>query len=335
MIQHNKSRIAAAHDDPWIGVHVLTEFIFCERAGHLAMAEHTIDELQKRPNLRYLPRWSAISMREALVRASVLSAISGILLATVVTCLLLRWQTWPMIANVLLGTAAWICWQVLRHGLRAMWILRSRLRATDLAGPIDPARLADGCVGVSWWSLLNSGFESVAYKDSLRDERLRLNGRPWRVLRKGSLRIPVFLASGQSRLHRQHHARIAAYCHLLETCEGAKSPFGVVLFGDSYEGETVPNQPSSRKAFHNALVAARASVRAARRGHLARRPSNANRCSGCPFGKPYVSKSFWLVSRARGIHAVRGADGRRYHSTCGDQYRWVPPHEKAIQKRLI
>ena len=334
MMQKKTSRIAAAGDAPWIGVHVLSEFMFCERAGHLAMAQEPSDGYEERPNLRYLPRWSVASMQAFLTRAMGQSVISGILLAVLCTALVNGWHTWPLIVNVMLLGIAWLSLRSFRSGVRSIWILRQRLRAARLAKPVDPDPKETRCHGVSWWSLLNGGFESVGYKDTLRDERLRLSGRPWRVLRKGSLRIPVFIVRGQWQLHRQHFARMAAYCHLLETCEGAESPYGVVLFGDTYEGVTVPNQPSSRKAFHDGLVAARATIRASRRGHIPRRPANANRCNGCPFGKPFVSRAYWF-GRANGIYAVRGADGRRYHSACGDRYRWVPPHEKAIQKRLI
>ena len=47
-------------------------------------------------------------------------------------------------------------------------------------------------LAMNWFGLLNLGFESIRLDDSLRDPDWRFDGRPWRILRKGSLSIPVF-----------------------------------------------------------------------------------------------------------------------------------------------
>ena len=56
---------------------------------------------------------------------------------------------------------------------------------------------------------------------------------------------------------------MAAYCHLIETCEGAESPYGIVLYPDSYECVTVPNSPENQNKLHSGLLRARKIIRAA------------------------------------------------------------------------
>ena len=81
---------------------------------------------------------------------------------------------------------------------------------------------------------------------------------------------------------------MAAYCHLLEVCEGARSPYGVILKGETFAAVTVPNTQRTRAMFHEALLAAREVVRESEevnRSPLPPEPSSATivRVAG-PFG---------------------------------------------------
>ena len=66
MTSYTKSRIAADPHTPWIGVHSLTEFMFCPRAGLLAHESGDHERPEEQPNLRYLPEWSLEAIQQRL-----------------------------------------------------------------------------------------------------------------------------------------------------------------------------------------------------------------------------------------------------------------------------
>jgi hypothetical protein len=138
-------------------------------------------------------------------------------------------------------------------------------------------------------------------------------------------------------LYRQHFARIAAYCHLIERCTGYRSPYGVILFGTTYKGVALRNSPAARKAFHDGLLAARQVARDSRRGIEPKRPHE-NLCLHCPVGRPVEYRpGLTETVSAGGVLPVRGAVGpenKLYHSRCGDRFRWLPPHERVLQLPL-
>ena len=333
------SRMRADGQDPFVGVHALTEFIYCPRAGILAFElehDHGSDE---QPNLSSLPRWSLARIERRLhtsMRQLVLFVTMGV---TVIVLLAVFHQdlalpvTWGCVFLVLAIARRTIgCAQKVR-------VLFQRYRLASQAVAYEPAAHHPSPQSVNWWSLLGAGFESIAYKDALRDEQWKLIGRPWRVLRKGSLRIPVFITKGCSDLRRQHFARMSAYCHLLIRCEGAKSPYGVVIDHDTYQGWTIPYTAASRKVFHDGLIAARATIRKARMGVEPGPASNCNVCRRCPFGRPRVHRKGKTETKRDGrllrVNGRMGVDRRMYHSPCGDRFGWVPPHEKAFSKGLL
>src|SRR6267142_923284 len=85
-------------------------------------------------------------------------------------------------------------------------------------------------------------------------------------------------------LFKQHYARMAAYCHLLEKCEHAYSPYGIILFGNSHEGITIPCQPGTKKTFHDSLLSARTTI-ANFRQVLPPYPRNPQICVLCPHSR--------------------------------------------------
>jgi hypothetical protein len=164
---------------------------------------------------------------------------------------------------------------------------------------------------VKWWGLINAGFRPIRPQDQYRDPQWHLAGCPWRILVKGDLRIPVFRkrpSKGNSgdRLFKQHYTRMAAYCHLLEKCEHAQSPYGIVLFGNSHKGLTVPSQPGTKKTFHDSLVSARRTI-ATIPQVLPQHPANTQTCVLCPHSKRDV------LTNA---------------SICGTRFYWNPPNYK-------
>ena len=58
-----------------------------------------------------------------------------------------------------------------------------------------------------------------------------------------------------------------------------------------------------------------------------------NRCSGCHCGKPrkHVAGKSDTILNGRATCAGADEGGQRhYHSTCGDRFKWVPPHDDSI-----
>ena len=187
---------------------------------------------------------------------------------------------------------------------------------------------------MNWWSLLKCGFEPHEYFDPHEDLSWRLSGHPWRVLHKGSLRIPVFRKRrGDRGLHQQHLARMAAYCHLIETAEGHAAPYGIILFGSDYDGVTVPNTEANRHVLRTGLLEARQVIES---NQPAAPPSSW--CQRCPNGWPKVYRRRKTDTRLGGQEwppvLTRGVDGRKYHSACGDRFGDVPRHERAKEKGL-
>lgn len=354
----------AKPNDPWIGVHVMTEFLYCPRAGVLAH-EHQIDDdaeddSDAPANLDYLPLYDlrAIERRLPELRRQLQSVcirryiISGIIIcvATMLALTILddKWGIPPFAVVVVMFLAVLFLGTfsnravILRRNIDRLEGARSA--ATD-ASPTELPLHFDENHPTNWWQLLKAGFESITYKDSLRDEAWRLAGRPWRVLRRGQVRIPVFRKRtgdqpNAQRLFRQHYARMAAYCNLLERVEGAKSPYGIILFGDTYDGVAIPRDTSGAwSALSIGLNNARHYVRAnsAPTGVFGV-PAHERACHSCHHGKPFVHRRGETEHSRLGvqlpIYGSVGVDGRTYHSACGDRFTWTPPHQKAFDKEL-
>lgn len=347
-------RMRAQQGDPWVSVSLLGECTFCQRAGRFQQEqsqEDTGEEEMPEPPRRgwYRPPFTVAEIEQQLRRLVWQAALRGLIAA------ILAVATWVMASRWLGVAAAgpnkgfewleprvWLRWLDMavagRHGFAWAWpfvsglaclvllkstlgatfacialrVLLTRARAADTGEP-DPD--ASQPQRVNWWSLLQCGFAPGRYEDPLSDPAWRVTGKPWRVLHRGSERIPVFRKRNEDeKLYRQHFARIAAYAHLIETTEGAIVPYGLILLGSSYRGLTVPVEPSSKKQFHDALILARTVVKG---GPHQPPPRNVSLCWSCPWGKPMTEDY-----------------GETYSSPCGDRYNWVPPHEKALRKGL-
>jgi hypothetical protein len=329
-----------------IGVHVLTEFIYCPRAGIVAFEEGRGDSGQEdRPGrLDFVPSYRLREIEDALQRAINWFALqSG--LGMVVLLATFFWGrdgdlrvTWAMggVLIVLVGLVG-------KNMLRVVRLTYQRLRV--LSAVAKEPEFADGKpVWVNWWELRAAGFTVSAADWHMADDEARLSGKPFRVLCRGSLRIPVFRQHHPTdRLYRQHFARIAAYCHLIETSSGKQCPFGIVLRGRSYQCVAIPITEEARRAFWDGMADARRVLRAVSTGLKPPPPRDFTRCEKCPVGKPQVYlagiSDQYAMSQRLQVQTVRGSDRRLYHSKCGDRFRedvsrWTPPHELAFAKGL-
>ena len=369
-------KLAADAGTPWIGVHVITEFMFCPRAGLIAYELRQEDDgededyLEQRPDLTYLPCYDLSKIEERLnflveevkrllqkraqiilekkqQRATILIILSVIAVLLLISLFAAEGDSSG--AFIIIFTYIFLfIWTIktppvdlgidsLKYQIE---ILKERRKQAQSATPNEPLESTDSEF-INWWDLLAAGFESVSYREPLRDRKYRVAGRPWRVLRKGSLRIPVWRRKDENaaerRLKAQHYARMAAYCLLIEQVEGGCSPYGIILLGDSeYKGITVSKE-RSEAAFRKGLRQARSVISESR--YRDPSPPDARSCLHCPNGKPCAYFEGESNARPGRLNSpvnrqLSCLDRRYYHSECGDRFRWLPPHEKAAAKDL-
>lgn len=340
---HSAGDMAAQDTTPWIGVHVLTECMFCPRAGVIAFEQKRIDsgeDIDGAPRLDYLPDFQIELIETALQKTwsgiwALLTWTPPVVLITGIAGLLVDWRIWL----ILIPLGLWLL-RTLFSRFRDVLKLSARRRAAQAATPQEPDPDSTQSQPVNWWSLLKCGFTPVEYEDAHEDASWHLAGRPWRVLHKGSQRIPVFRKRcGEPKVYPQHVARLAAYCHVVEESEGGSAPYGVILFGNGYDGVTVPNSAENQQAFRNELMRARRLLQAVQKeGLMPDVPTRSTVCHDCWLGRPRMHRKGITDTHLDGqqlpAHRTRGEDQRIYHSICGDRFRWVPPHDRAAAKGL-
>ncbi|PSN15941.1 hypothetical protein C7293_04840 [filamentous cyanobacterium CCT1] len=332
----------------------MTEFIFCPRAGLITFETKQEDddnddrELQgqQKAQLTYRPYYSLRPIEESLEKAlNDLRRLPKLAGGTALVSFLLLLLTGALQAWLLalVIPALILIFGTFNAYPRISYFGKLRDMARK-ALPREPDPQSVDNTAINWWSLLAAGFDSVPYRDTLKDHSWRVAGKPWRVLRKGSLRIPVWRRRGeaenQAKIRGQHYARMAAYCRLIEKAEGGSSPYGIILFGNSYDGIAIANNQGSRSAFHKGLREARQVIKGKQRWERdPSPPSTGTICSSCPLGKPFTYRPGESDNRPGRLntspHLAFGDDGRAYHSECGDRFQWIPPHQKAFAKRLI
>lgn len=336
--QHT-SRMTPRGDDPWISVSDLGEFAFCPRAGllsHEAAYEDSGTERDRRPGPRtifdveYLRReLKDLAARRRQLWIAVAITAAGATAAGVVVTLSLAFalETLSFVVLPLLviaGVALSVEVKFLRDNFTRMAELKEQLRLAESAIASVPDPNHRDRRAVDWWSLLQGGCESVRAQDQYRDTKWKISGKPWRILvYRGVHKFPVFRMKLRrkkefddfgwyewvvdKRIFHQHIIRTVAYAHLLEVCENATSPYGIVMYGATYDGKTIPVSPGQKKKFHDTLLDYRATIRDARQGKLPGGPHSTGVCRGCPWGKP---EGFWIFKR----------------SACGRRFHWRPPY---------
>lgn len=315
-------------DDPWVAVSTLGEFAFCDRAGVIAAEKEPEDEGDEEPRatLRMfykIPELEAdIERRRRILKryaigyglpyfvAILAIPVVGPLLFLFVTLIALIVEIVVSSKNPELG---------IRHSYRQLKASQASLEyARSCIADVPPPEHTRP-MPVNWWSLLQANYESTRPNEMLRDTDWRLCGKPWRILKYGHLRIPVFRKrfSGKEperdkQIHHQHQMRITAYCRLVEATEGGTSPYGIVMFGRTYEGVTVPVGQAHADRLRQTLMHVRGILRSKADPDA---PQRLGQCRKCPHGRPEAYR--WSA--------------RYLHSDCGDRFRWTPPHEKLEQ----
>jgi len=323
--------MVAGADDIMLSVSAVAESAFCPRAGILTLGSQVEERMEN-------PAFDVTAIYELHVLEAAIIRTFWLIVASVVGVIALYFT-----AKIMTHRGYLLVWLVaIPIGVRLLTFLSSEIRTLLLLLPKKHAANKAHCVepdiyslelqNVTWWGLLNLGFESVSSNQAMQDSEWKVSGRPWRVLRHGSLRIPAFRAKSKAAMpSHQSIAKIMAYCHLLEVSEGFNSPYGVILMGDSYRGFAVPNRGTFPRIFHNALRELRKVVTRVNFRRLDPVPPTEKRkCSDCPWGKPRLvklGKPTVQNEKALQPHVLRNWR-EQYHCDCGDRFRWKPAHHE-------
>ncbi len=330
---------------PAIGVHVLSEHVFCPRAAIIAQ-ESGPDEGNEEPNLGprldLLGDYDELRFTEAVHQGWGDMRLWLTLLAPAVMVVLLAGSLHSIFAAVFVSLPVLIllvkCWESLSQIIRLVRE-RARLRA---AAVVEIDLTSTEIRRMDWWSLRKSGFDCIKLSDPLSLPDDELTGKPWRMLCKGNtIGIPVIRRHpGSSEWGPQHEVRLAAYCELIEQCQIRSSPFGVILFADTRQCVLVPITAAVKMRLQLALESLQEFLELEARGtHIPQAPTD-RRCTGCLQGKPVKFQpgetEFRLNGkplRANAINSKQESDGKHrgaFHSLCGDRFRWAPPHRNAV-----
>ena len=341
---------------PQVGVHTMSEYIFCRRAGQLAMEKSDDDlgaDFTPAPALGgiqwYEPDLIAAELErhaDALKKIGVLFAVATALTACVA---FYDRALGAMLAGCgVLGvmTTGRLWWW---HEVLCYFRCRRRLQQANKAATREPNWEFPSPQPVNWWQLLQAGFDSRKPEQSLHNPMINLKGRPWRILHRGDRHIPVIRIrvaefDGTNltavRLYEKHRARIAAYAHLVETCEQGQADWAIILYNNSDDGIAVPLGDRDWNAFRNGMQMTRREVSQLQDDprYQAEAPKGRRKCAGCPFGRPrrVGLEPTVLSGTVLAPFATSDSRGERlFHSTCGDRFQDVPPHRDAEELGLL
>lgn len=328
-------------DVPWLHIHVMTEFDYCPRAGVIAYESGPEDaEVESGvENLDYLPMYFLTEIdREINSRYLNVYQWMGVVafvgFLTVVGGHFLAWYYYicGAIGLAIAGTGLFsVAKPFVTLVFRRVQAARAAGRTPNLDSPEDET--------IGWWEIQKEDFEVRRSPDSMVDPELRLRGTPWRILSDGEVIIPVFKHRTIEDLHRQHYARIAGYCRLIEQSVGARSPFGLILQSGTYRAivikNTVETQQTLRTVLHRARSAIRDYVETGRKPPSPEPdlsdPDAKHPCWKCPIGKPrlHVPGETELVCNGERRPIVVAFPTRlgNFHSKCGDRFGEQPPHK--------
>jgi len=320
----------------------MAECDYCPRAGLVAYEsrpEDTGDEWSVE-NLDYLPMYNLREINRELNSLCPdvyrwLAVALAIVLLTSLLAIFFRWYflVCGAISLAVVGKAlAHLVPQVVTLAIRRAKAQKTPPRTPDPSSPKDEP--------VDWWEIQNAGFDATVYKEPLVDHQLGLRGKPWKVLRNYDVVIPVIRRRSPKRLRRRHYARVAAYCRLIERCEGVTCPYGLILEAGTYRAIAVKNTATAQQTLQALLDRARSVIReVAETGDGPPVPDSSGACLKCPIGFPvlYRRGETEFVSNGKRLPIVPAYTTRIgvRHSKCGDRFRWTPPHERVEQHKAV
>jgi hypothetical protein len=328
-----------------LSVHALGQFAYCARSAILAAErgdERDVDEPM--PRLTYLPNYDRERIEEAL--STKIMQLGFFILYGVCLVILMKMGLAEQSRTVFYFSFATFFglsfWSLdLFVGILDLTIRR---QAAIRAEAREPGPEIHRIEEVNWWSLLKAGFEPVNFQRSFQHPELPLEGCPWRVLQRGSQRIPVIKSGGRKlgnkrgELYPKHQIRSVAYALLLEATAHVDVPYGLVFPHDSPHGLAFPITEELRSRAVRLLRDFDQTMADSQQHQVEPRlPENRNRCAQCDYGKP-IAKTAREVEQARkaGLQLVvlQHHSGDLYQCDCGDRFGSAPPHGLILKKGL-
>ena len=341
-----------------IGVHTLSEFVFCPRAGVISHELKNDDSGVDTGfvDLSYSPDYDMILARQEFAKiVKRFERFSFGLLGATLTTMILGLAVKPflgflcllVIIPAVLFLAPRLYRDVVqyRHLKKQIGLYESEQERLpnlkDLKTEIIP-----------WFSLLKS-CDIEKCHDLLVDDELGISGKPWKLLHCGNVCLPVFfcrrpISASESEddpvawLKKQHSVRMKAYCELIEKNTGKHSSCGIIVFAGTMDAVALKfwNNRVAERQLEDALMIARESLVEFGRHENVGVPAT-NVCVRCHLGRPKVYRLEPGVARRNGndirpsLHQVKvNGKSQTVHSVCGDFFEWIPPHEKASELKL-
>lgn len=330
----------------FLSVHSLGQYVFCARSAILAAeAGDNQDPDEPLPRLTFLPNFERERIEEWLQKKmgqlgfATVCGISAVCLMAAGFLSQDKVMFYPSLL-VFMGSTIWF----LNLSITIIRLV-ARRRAAIKAEAREPLPDIEGIQAVNWWSMLKAGYEPVNYDRPFRHPEFPLEGCPWRVLERGSQRVPVIrsgshkLGGNKGELYAKHQIRLVAYALLLEAMGHVEVPFGIVVPNDSAHGLALPITDELRertvKTLHEFSVKL---VESQQHQVEPRLPDRRKRCEQCRHGSPQpIDIDTINRSRQAGKQVVvlLNNNGETFHCDCGDRFGVAPPHATSTRLGLV
>ena len=341
-----------------IGVHTLSEFVFCPRAGIISHEQKKDDSGVDTGfvDLSYSPNYDIgmlIEERRKIVKR-VENFTFGLLGGTIAT-LVFGMSPKPFLGFlcllVLIPAAIFLA-PKLYADLKRYRQIKKQLATFESQEKQTPDLKTCGTEIIPWYALLKSCDVEKCH-DLLRDEELGIQGTPWKLLHRGDVTLPVFFCKRPDAaddtaedptlwLKPQHFVRMRAYCHLVEKNTGRHSSCGIIVFAGTLNAVAIKfwQDEVADRQMHEALFIARQNLAEFEQHEKVGVPAM-NTCIRCHLGRPKLYRLEAGTARRDGksvrptLHkiVVKGK-AQTFHSVCGDFFKWAPPHETAKELNL-
>lgn len=330
---------------PIINTHSLGKFAFCHRAGLIALASGEDDDSEasgRTPRLDYLPRFDIAAMVKLKDKLEGEMILVGVPLCLGIVLLVLVGHFYDPWLAAFIGLAALLPARLLYLYLTDyLEIVRRLLQVEDAELLESEVDTSSGFQKFSWWSLLkNKNVLSNDVKAEYRHDELGLCGRPARIISYQGTRIPVIAHQEELDEPKPYQiVRLAAYALLIEHAERvAAVPWGIILEPKSMEAMAVRLGEAEKKNAKALVTVFQQAIGQVAFGSHPKQPKKSF-CRLCPYGRPRLYRAGRSETKQDGerLHPQTNVDrgGRRYHSSCGDRFQWIPPHELAFKKGFL
>ncbi len=322
------------------------QYVFCLRSAILSAEkgdQRDVDE--PLPRFTYLPNFDREKIEEML--SAKITQLGFFVLYGVCLVVLMkmgleeqkRWVFYPSFL-ALFGLSFWSL-----NVIVCIIDLAIRRRAAIRAEAKEPEPNITSIQRVNWWSMLKAGFEPIIYERPFQHPELPLEGSPWRVLQRGSCRIPVIKSgsrqAGRARrekLYPKHQVRLVAYALLLESTGHIEVPYGLVFPVDSPHGLAFPITAELRERCIRLLYEfERKLARIATRKHpaaTARESKSLCEVRLWETDSDNSQRSRNARKSGQQLVVLQHRSGELYRCECADRFGSAPPHGLTVRKGL-